>query len=52
MMILNLNVVLEKMELLQKKKKVIKKLQKEFLKLGNLYYRKDRIKKPRTKLKN
>ena len=35
----------------KKKKKEIKKHQKGTFKIGNLYYRKDRIKKPETSLK-
>jgi hypothetical protein len=48
---LNLGVVLEKMAQQGIKKREIKKLQKEHLKVENLYFRKDRLAKPLTLLK-
>ena len=46
-----LNVLLEKMVLLLNKKEGDKKTPKGTFNLDKLYYRKDRLKKPKTKLK-
>ena len=51
MMNLNLNVLLEKRVLLQKKKEGDKKTPKGTYALGPVYFRKDRLPKPLTKIK-
>ena len=48
---LNLDVVLEKKDYQKIKKKVIKKTPKGTFEIENLYFRKDRKKKPLTALK-
>ena len=48
---LNLSVVLEKMDSTKNKKEGDKKTPKGTFKIENLYFRKDRLKKPLTSLK-